>query len=477
MLRPADHPGCGPFAGNGGPAQLRLPARAGLVLLVLLVMAPGARADAGLLSGSLGRWLDTDVLPELGRTLGQHPRFKGETIKLVSLSGGKPSNRASRLHEAVEAHITQRLLKTSGVRIAWSDQPQTGCGIGEQAVYLLGVEIAADGSYYHRLNISMIDVAESVWVSGVSHSWRGRLTATESAALGQVVTSAPLGSVDSPLPVSASRDIAEAMQQHLRCAHPQGLDGPVYLATGASADLNRILASLRVALATTPIAAVTSDAEGAAWVLTIAASNAGTGNQVQQLGLLLTEQSRNATQQVATVYVSGARPARPARPAELVAGYAAADPSDLLSEMRLSPAADGGICDTRKARSNQCAEVSFDLNAPAYLFVLSSSNRRLSTTDCASTLVQASSGERRFRVRVPPSVGGQPDAGVYAIAVSSRSAAKKLSRHIRTGVCSRPLADSRSWLAGLDTLFGDHPGAIQWRAIHLSHAPGGVEQL
>ena len=77
-------------------------------MLLLALSAPIARADSGLLNGSLGRWLDTEVLPDLGRTLGEHPRFKGETIKLVSLTAGQPTDRASRLHEAVEAHLTQR---------------------------------------------------------------------------------------------------------------------------------------------------------------------------------------------------------------------------------------------------------------------------------------------------------------------------------------------------------------------------------
>ena len=112
-------------------------------------------------------WSLEREVPELGRTLGEHPRFKGETIKLVSLTAGQPTDRASRLHEAVEAHLTQRLLKTSGVRIAWSDQPQKHCGVVEQPAYLLGVAIETDGSYYHKLNIRMIDVSESVWGEAV----------------------------------------------------------------------------------------------------------------------------------------------------------------------------------------------------------------------------------------------------------------------------------------------------------------------
>ena len=452
-----------------------------LALIVLFALLPlPARADSGLLNGSLGRWLDTEVLPELGRTLGEHPRFKGETIKLVSLTAGQPTDRASRLHEAVEAHLTQRLLKTSGVRIAWSDQPQQHCGVGEQPAYLLGVAIETDGSYYHKLNIRMIDVTESVWVSGVSHSWRGRLTATESAALSQAVTTAAAGSVDSPLPVRSSREIAAAMQRHLRCAHPQGLDGPVYLAQGEDPDLNRILASLATELATTPIAALTSEEATAEWVLSLKAAPAGTGNQVQQLGLLLTEQDREVTQQVATVYVSGKRH-RTSYPPDQIAGSphpaAPFSTGELLTDLRLYPAADEGVCDSRRARGNQCAEVGFELLSSAYLFVLSSYDRSLSSTACDSTLKEASAGERRFRIRVPPSMSSLPDAGIYAIAVNDRSAARALSRHIRTGVCSRPLAGTDRWLTELDNLIATHPDHIQWRAIHLSHAPDGVEKL
>ena len=457
---------------------LSLPAAIALILFTLL--ACPVHADSGLLNGSLGRWLDTEVLPELGRTLGEHPRFKGETIKLVSLTAGQPTDRASRLHEAVEAHLTQRLLKTSGVRIAWSDQPKKHCGVLEQPAYLLGVAIEPDGSYYHKLNIRMIDVTESVWVSGVSHSWRGRLTATESAALSQAVTTAAAGSVDSPLPVRSSHEIAATMHRHLRCAHPQGLDGSVYLAQGDDPDLNRILASLATELATTPIAALTSEAQSAEWVLSLKTAPAGTGNQVQQLGLLLTEQDRAVTQQVATVYVSGAV-RRTGYPVDQIARTAVSSPylpgGQLLSDLRLHPAADEGVCDTRKARGNQCAEVGFDLLTPAYLFVLSSYNRKLSSTTCESTLKEATAGERRFRIRVPPSVGALPDAGIYAIAVSDRTAARALSRHIRTGVCSRPLARTDAWLSELDNLLATHPDHIQWRAIHLNHAPDGVVQL
>lgn len=450
----------------------------GTVLLWMVLAIAGltsfpARADSGLLNDSLGRWLDTEVLPTLGRTLGEHPRFKGETIKLVSLDNGQPTHRASRLHKAVEAHLTQRLLRSSGVRIAWSDQPRQTCGVEQQAVYLLGVEIERDGSRYHKLNIGMIDVAESVWVSGVNHSWRGRLTATERAALSQQLDAAPEGTVDNPMPVHASTDIARSMHAHLKCAHPEGLDGPVFLAPAESVDLNRIMASLGSELATAPLAAITREGEQADWVLTLSSESAGSGGRIQALGLMLSDKDNRVTQQVATVYVSGTNPSnREIRDPAHIAGTTA-----LLSGMRLEPDAREGIC-TRGSRPGMgCAEISFDLLQPAYLFVLSSRDRELQATSCDSRLVEATTGERRFRVKVWRNGTDLPDAGLYAIAVSDRSAAKALARHIRTGACSRPSSGSNHWLSKLDELMARHSNVVEWRVIHMAHTPDGISRL
>lgn len=469
------------------PRSRRFLPAAARAMLLAAALSCGALADAdtGLLNASLGRWLDTEVLPELGRTLGEHPRFKGETIKLVSLAGGQPTDRTSRLHQAVKAHLTQSLLRSSGVRIAWTDQPASACGVRAPLDYLLGVEIAREDARYHRLNIRMIDVAESVWVSGISYSWQGHLSGTETAALAQQVSTAPLGTVESPLPAAATRDIARAMHEHLRCAHPDGLDGPVYLEPAPSPELNRVVASLTSELATAPLAAMTADRDSADWVLSLAARETGTASrsgQVLELGLMLTEETGGVTQQVATVYMTGTALGPATTPADTRIAGSTPEPdlspvTGLLSDMRLELAADEGICDSRKARGNQCAEVSFELFQEAYLFVLSSSDRQLSSSACDPRLVTASAGERRFRVRVPPSLSDLPDAGLYAIAVSDRNAARALSEHIRRGACTKPLTRNAGWLSELDGLLAAHPGTTEWRAIHLVHSPSGVERL
>ncbi len=463
------------------PRASRSAAAALLALLLAALPALPARADTGLLSSKLGRWLDTEVLPELGRTLGEHPRFKGETIRLVSLSGGRPTDASSRLHEAVQAYLTQRLLKRSGVRLAWTQPEGETCGVTQQADYLLGVEIQPDGRNHHQLSIRMIDVAESIWVAGVSHTWHGRLTALEASALRQPVATAPRGTVENPLPASATRAVAKTLLRHLRCAHPRGLDGPVFLENGEDAELNRLLAGLTSELATAPLAALTSHRDEAEWVLSLRARETGT---VVELDLMLTEQNGGITQQVATVFMDAGPPGTRRRPPDTrIATSTDAGPdrpahAGLLSDLYLLPASSEGIC--RGAESRKCAEVGFDLHRDAYLFVLSSGNRALSALSCDARLVTASAGARRFRVRVPRADSSLPDAGMYVLAADSRKAAKALSRHIRAGLCGQPPrrgSRNESWLARLDALLAEHAGAIEWRAIHLSRTGDGVARL
>ncbi|MFV2090840.1 MAG: hypothetical protein ACC642_09290, partial [Pseudomonadales bacterium] len=199
-------------------------------------------------------------------------------------------------------------------------------------------------------------------------------------------------------------------------------------------------AQLQSELATAPIAAITRNPDAAEWILSVSTDAASLGNQSRQLALLLEDRTNQVTQQVATVYVSGLQAddipdQHGSDTATLIAANVAASETALLSNLRLEAGQDAGICDRPRVSADQCAEISFDLLRPAYLFVFSTRDRQLHSISCDSKLVEASAGERRFRVRVTPSSNGSPDAGIYALAVDDRSAARELSRHIRSGGC------------------------------------------
>lgn len=454
--------------------------RVELLICAGLLSTSLAAADSGLLNGNLGRWIETQAAPELAESLANHPRFRGETVRVVSMRDGRPLDRGSRLHQAVEQHLTQRLLQYPGVRIAWSDTEQP-CGTPQPVAYLLGVELERDGSQQHKVNIGLVDVSESVWVSGVSLSWAGRLSAAERSAFGRNLETPPRGTIDSPIPVTDSARIAGLMQQHLRCALPEGLDGPLYLAPTDPGAVAQISGQLSSNLSRTPFAAVTRSPDQADWVLSVQVDRSG--GRIHQLQLLLEDGERQITQQVAAVYVVGLDASPPAEPPRRIDQVAQPDtaPAALLSAMRFTDSEDSGICDRRRARANTCVEVSFELLQPAYLFVFSSRDRALTGLSCERWREQSRSGELRYRLRVPPALRDDaPGSAVYAIAVSSRTVAKDIERHLRSvgGMCgsSGPRV-LHSWLSRLDELITEQTGQVEWRAIALTHSPHGVARL
>lgn len=440
-----------------------------------LWLSAAAQADTGLLNDALGRWLNTSVAPKLTELLSQHPKFKGETVRFVAMQDGKPLANGSKLHQAVEEHLTQLLLRNPGVRLAWN-QTRVTCGTPTVIPYLLGVEIERNGSRRHRLNISMVDVAESIWVSGVNFTWKGRLTTAEKTALHEAFALPPRGTLDSPLRISAGEQIANIMQRHLHCALPDGLDGPLYFEASETRQLTRILGQLRKDLALTPIGAVTPDKTEARWLLSLQASPLG--NQTHELSLTLTDITQDNKQRLASVFVIGldrhpgeSKP-RSRRTADLLTSLS-------FSDSVKPTGARSRVCNRRQVQAHNCVEISFDLLAPAYLFVLSSNGRSLSSTSCTRNPRVAETGERIFRLRITPSASPQTaDVGFYAIAVNDRQVAREIARHIARGPCESDQSwDHRTWLDRLDRLLAQHQGAYQWRAMHLNHTPQGITEL
>ena len=149
----------------------------------------------------------------------------------------------------------------------------------------------------------------------------------------------------------------------------------------------------------------------------------------------------------------------------------------LLSPLQLHHDAHGGICRSSR-QGHDCVEISFELTRDAYLFVLSTNDSALKATSCSSAARRTEAGERRFRLRVPRDMApGTAGAGLYAIAVHDKSAARALANHIGNapGACARRSnRDLGKWLRQLDTLLEAYPDSYEWRAMHLAASPSGV---
>jgi len=463
-----------------------------LCLTFAAAFAAAAQASPPVLNGDLGNWLDDRVAPELARTLSQHPMFKGETVRFASLRNGVPQTTSTELNEAIERRLTQRLLAASGVRLA-VDRPGQACQVPQAVNYILGIEVSATGSRSASLNLAIIDVQESVWVSGISFQWQGRLSTAERLALASSVTTANPGTAESPLPLADADQIARAIRHRLRCSLPRGLDGPVYVSTAEDVALSRISLALQGELLTSPLAALTADRRSARWIMALDSQVAGA--QLQEIHVNLQDTDGAGGQRIASVFVAGSNaPYRVTAGAPLSAA-SKASPSLLLSPLTVQPAERLGVCDDRKARNNSCVEVAFDLHRPAYLMVFTTQTFGIQDLSCESRLPRNEAGPRRFRLRVPPSqipaASGRelspiqqsrsPDAGLYVVATEDRTAARRLHNLLRRapGTCGSSGTHQRMepWLAELREATLKYAGVLEWAAIHLAHEPEGVVQL
>ena len=73
---------------------------------------------------SLQHWLDTELAPYLAQQLGQHPRFKGESVILVRLDGPDIQADIDGLTRSMRDQLMDSLLTDAGVRLPWQPQQQ-----------------------------------------------------------------------------------------------------------------------------------------------------------------------------------------------------------------------------------------------------------------------------------------------------------------------------------------------------------------
>lgn len=468
-----------------------------LLALPLAWLTATAWAADGLMAGELDAWLEATAA-ELGTTLSRHPRFRGETVRLVSVTAGATDGRSNQLAEAIERRLRQHLLAVEGVRLAL-DEPRRECQPPRQIGYLLRVEVGAAGGREGRVHVAVVDVAESVWVSGISHEWQGRLSSAQRAALSAPVTRGVPGSAGGPIPLQNAADVAQAIKHDLACTLPRNLSGALHVPTPTQPALARVGLALQSELMFEPLAAVTPDRDQARWLLSLEAGGGDADADVRELNLTLVDVEGGHRQRVASVFVSGAlddAPAQLTRPpiaeSAVVTPPPAAEPAaplpppPWLSDLTMRPAAPEGICDDRRARINSCVEITFELLEPAYLFVVSTRDHRVVEAPCDRSPGRAEPGTRRFRVRVPPgryaveSGRTGPDAGFYVIATRERRAARQLGRVLagasdRCGATPAPAAGV--WLDELARVMAGQDDRIAWRALHLAHDTGGIVSL
>lgn len=469
-----------------------------------LLVTLGGRVDASssLLTEELGRWLETYAAPELIDVLSNHPRFKGETIRFVTMKEGKPTDNSDKLTQAVQQFLTQRLLRDGNIRLAWLNH-RPSCRAPRQIPYLLGLEVSRRGTREHRVSIAMVDVEEAVWVSGIGLSWAGRLTHDERRALKTPVSDTYRGSIASPLPVTDTAEIVRILKERMGCSLKGGLEGTVYVTSSEIRELTGLIHALDNELSITPIAALTNNQADADWLMFATVEPVGNGSYELIISLQPMEGSKEdrkggkeSAQRVASVFITGIKPTEPSvtptqdqqSPAELTSPIIthSAPPlryHKLLTTLSMEPSSRAGICDVRRAGTNACVEVGFELLESAYLLVFRTAFQtegfQVTPTSCKGRIQGSAAGPHRYRLRVLPTARpvNRPDAGIYVLATKDKSVAATFSRHLRRapGACEGFSRESlESWVERFQLLLHKHGESMQWRALHMRREPAGI---
>ena len=461
-----------------------------LLLLSLAGLSSASLASSEELFGAeLGAWLERTAVPELTEVLGRHPKFSGETIRVVTMRDGKPSSVTDGLSQALRAQLTHKLSRSGNIRIAWLDAALPCAAVTRSVPYLLGVETLRRGRRKAEVRIALVDVEEAVWVPGVNLHWSGVLTANEHQALATQHTSAPAGTLASPIELADYDRVAEQLMARINCNLRHALEGEVFILAQKSSELAGLALHLRQRIGTSPRLSIARREADADWLLEMQLSEVeGVGHELV-LELRSTDQDLDqALQRLAAVYV---RPAhslmkRTAGPSVQVSAVTVPRikqrQGPLLRSMKMVEPALSNRCrmsgDARGSSPVQgvgCVEVELALLRASYLVVFQTeASGRLALPDCAAPRNRVN-GLKRFRLSPRGS-----SARVYAVATQDRALARRVHESLREAAvnCSRPAKPIRGvWLERTVALLDRHTGAYEWRDIQipdLDTVPGAI---
>lgn len=429
-------------------------------VLLLVLCSSHSWAERTLLSGELGLWLTQTAIPELTETLARHPKFSGEPIRIAAVDGSQTSTRSTVLADAIRQQLTHAVLRMGKNDVANNHDPALCNKVPQPVYYLVGIQIEPVSRSKHRVNLAVLDLENSMWVSGISLTWQGRLLSSELAALAAQLQNAPAGSVDNPLQLNEPVALTNALYAQLQCRLPRDLDGSLSSTTPQQQALQLVLHDVQDRLALSA-QAVTRDTEQASWLLHAELQPVASGLQLLSVSLRHKE-ATTPGQRLASLYISGQRH----HPTPVY--FPDNEGRQLLSALSVP---DPG----QNCRNEGCTEVAFDLHQDAYLLVFSTQNGSVTPVYCGYASNKKTAGEQRYRLRTT----ADQRVGFYVIASRERQAVRTLQQHVRKapGACKQPSTIDPAWLPRTLASLTELKTAIEWRAVHLINTPQGVQVL
>ena len=458
-----------------------------LMFIVASLLLPWRGAYAArVVAGSLGTWIERDVSPMLSKLLTNHPRFKGEPIKIMSMSDGFPIAVGDELTNLVREQLTEDLLSSAEVRIVFDDNNRCR---PVKVNTILGIEVQKHYSGNHRVSLAMVDIEEGIWLNGTNISWNGKLNHSQRRAL---KTSAQDPVATSILASDQTSEIAEALYSQLQCN--EAIISPVYFEPAGADSGQAILRHLREKFSSSVL--TTIDKNAAASIVSLRLpefysedyesqpQDPVTGSYI--LGLANIDNPLQV-HRIAEVSVSNRGSNRDGTATKIPSNrviypnteYAAA--SGILSEIHIADRhSRDNVCEPHR---KDCVDVSFEISLPAYTVLFYSVNGQTAPLSCKPP-GQKQAGEQHYGINVPAGLDpNRPTVGFYALAFKERSAARRLHAAIskNTSNCSGRKQATSTWMATLTRLiepYGNkYPDRTDWQAIHLTRYQNQITEL
>lgn len=147
-----------------------------LIIITTLAVSPDALAKPRDAEG----WVALTVAPALARELSTHPRYRGESIRVVAFEDDRPAASSSAFALSLRDRLANSIFDTPGIRMAARRESGDRLDCTRSEVdYFIGLQIAYVGADEYRIDLRTLDVADKSWVTGFDLTWQGRLSQSQ----------------------------------------------------------------------------------------------------------------------------------------------------------------------------------------------------------------------------------------------------------------------------------------------------------
>jgi hypothetical protein len=424
---------------------------------ILLIMFSPILSAARVVDGSLGHWIAVEASPKLAEKLSNHPRLKGESIKLMAMKNGHPIRVTDVLTEQIREQLRDDLLTLADVRIVFEDESRCKA-IDVDTV--LGIEVEVHDNRSHRVSLAIVDINEGVWLNGTNLSWLGRMTNTQRSALNTQLNQDDLISHFKPTEFA---EMATALHRQLKCN--EFIATPIFFEPPEDDISQGILRELREKITNRNL--ITLDRSIAASIITFSSTAGSGGSLILELRDIGTP---DQAFRIAEVYVASQHPQKSQDPISQQA-------QKVISAIQIEEGrAARDVC---RSQSIRCIPVRFNLTQSAYTVLFYTVNGTMSMQTCETPRRQKT-GMYTFGLNVPPDQSGSvPELGFYALAVTDRRAALSIHQLLKKNAsrCSRITSPNDQWLSSLENLLNQYRSKVSWQTIHLAREDNQIFRI